>query len=371
MSVLTRRPPPPLPLTVLTGFLGAGKTSLLNALLKDPALSDTAVLINEFGEVGLDHLLVEDVGDGVVLLASGCLCCTIRGDLVDALERLVRGLDNNRLSFSRVVLETTGLADPVPVLQTLLAHPYLSLRFQVAGVVTLVDAVNAMGTLDAHPEAVRQAAVADRLVLTKTDLAPLSSELSARLAVLNPGAPRLDAAKGEARADLLLGRGLYDPNLRGEDVLAWLAADAVDTTTALLQDAHGHWHDPNRHDDRIRAFTLTTEAALPMGTLDTFLDMIRAIHGANLLRLKGLVKIAEQPSRPVVIHAVQHVLHPPVVLPDWPDGDERTRLVVIVRDLDPKVIQAVFDIFTGSIAPDRPDAQAMMDNPLVPFGGRG
>src|ERR1017187_4507548 len=194
-----RRPPEPLPLTVLTGFLGAGKTTLLNRLLKDPALSQTAVIINEFGEISLDHLLVEYVGDNMVLLQSGCLCCTMRGDLVDALETLLRDLDNRRCKFSRVLLETTGLADPAPVLHTAMAHPYLVLRYRLDGVVTVVDAVNGETTLDEDAEAVKQAAVADRIVLTKTDLADAGQceRIMARLRKLNPAAPILDAAKGE------------------------------------------------------------------------------------------------------------------------------------------------------------------------------
>jgi G3E family GTPase len=161
-----RQPAIPIPLTVLTGFLGAGKTTVLNRLLKDPALADTAVIINEFGEVSLDHLLVEYVGDNMLLLQSGCLCCTMRGDLVDGLETLLRDLDNRRCKFSRVLLETTGLADPAPVLQTAMAHPYLVMRYRLDGVVTVVDAVNGETTLDEHAEAVKQAAVADRMVLS-------------------------------------------------------------------------------------------------------------------------------------------------------------------------------------------------------------
>ena len=210
-------PAEPIPLNVLTGFLGAGKTSLLNRLIADPALAETAVIINEFGDVGLDHLLVREISEGVVLLQSGCLCCTLRGDLVDALEQLLRDLDNGRATFRRVILETTGLADPAPVLQTAMAHPYLAMRYRLDGVVTVIDAINGDATLDAHLEAVKQAAVADRIVLTKTDLIDTPERhaacerLKERLRALNPAAPILDAAAGEATPASLLSCGLYDP----------------------------------------------------------------------------------------------------------------------------------------------------------------
>ncbi len=406
----TRGPAEPIPLTVLTGFLGAGKTSLLNRLIVDPALAETAVIINEFGDVGLDHLLVRPIRDGVVLLQSGCLCCTLRGDLVDALEQLLRDLDNGRAVFRRVILETTGLADPAPVLQTAMAHPYLVMRYRLDGVITVVDAVNGEATLDAHLESVKQAAVADRIVLTKTDLlaAPElergKERLAARLRALNPAAPILDAA--EATAARLLACGLFDPERKIPDVKRWLAAEAYAKSghsgagrrpePGIHNHSHGqppgpgvmdsgpranardrndesgsdhHHHDVNRHDDRIRAFSLAADAAIPAAVLEMFLDLLRSAYGPNLLRLKGIVKIKETPGSPLVIHGVQHVFHPAVRLPRWPDGDERTRIVLITRDLDPDAVRRLFDAFLGAAAPDQPDAAALVDNPLVPFGG--
>lgn len=368
-----RGPLPPIPLTLLTGFLGAGKTTLLNNLLSDPALKDTAVIINEFGDVSLDHLMVERVDDEMMVLSSGCLCCTLRGDLVTALEKLLRGLDNGRVSFRRVVIETTGLADPAPILQTAMSHPYLVMRFRLDGVVTLIDAVNGLSTLDEHREAVKQAAVADRLVLTKTDLLgtperiAAKDQLIARLRELNPAAPILDAAKDEATPARLLECGLYKPGEKIPDVKAWLAEEAY--ASAHNHDHHHH-HDVTRHDDRVRSFSLATDKAIPAAVLDLFLELLRSMHGPNLLRMKGIVKIEETPETPVVIHGVQHILHPPARLDQWPDSDHRTRLVFILRDIEPRVVNELFDAFLGTPAPGRPDMAALADNPLVPFGGR-
>jgi G3E family GTPase len=367
-------PAEPIPLIVLTGFLGAGKTSLLNRLVRDPALSETAVIINEFGEIGLDHLLVKSIDDNMVLLQSGCLCCTLRGDLVTALENLLRDLDNNRISFRRVVLETTGLADPAPVLQTAMAHPYLVLRYRLDGVITVVDAVNGAATLDAHMEAVKQVAVADRIVLTKMDLVDTPQrrqardQLLVRLRALNPAAPILDAAAGEATTARLLACGLFDPERKIPDVKRWLAVEAYADASGHGHH-HEHHHDPNRHDERIRAFTLVTESPIPSASFEMFIDLVRSLHGPKLLRLKGIVKLAETPAQPLVIHGVQHIMHPPARLEAWPDADERTRIVLITRDLEPQSVTALFDAFLNRSAPDQADRAALVDNPLIPFGG--
>ncbi len=337
--------PAPLPLQIITGFLGAGKTTLLNTLLKARELSGTVVIVNEFGEVGLDHLLMQGVEDGMILMESGCLCCTIRGDLVNTLEDLLRRRDNGRITpFQRVVIETTGIADPVPILNAVLLHPYLSQRYELDGVVTVVDAVNGAATIEAHQEALRQIAVADRLVITKTDLLPdaaLPRSLDERLLQLNPGALRLNAAKGEALPAALIGLGMFDIAAKPAEIDAWLAVDSVQADHAR------HDHDISRHGADIRSFVLTSDQPVRSQTLDLFWSLLRSTHGPKLLRLKGIVNVAEHPDAPLVLQAAQQVMHPPVALPAWPSGDRRSRLVLIVQGLDPSVVEKLWSAFLG------------------------
>ena len=382
----------PISLSLITGFLGSGKTSLLNKILKDPSMADTAVIINEFGEIGIDHLLVEQVGDNIMELSSGCLCCTIRGDLITTLENFVQNLDEGRMErLSRVVIETTGLADPAPILHTVMLHPYLKLRYQLESVVVLADAINGEETLNAHQEAVRQIAVGDRIVLTKTDLVKSAEEkakleaLKERIYGLNPGAKVIEAQSGEATPSHLFDTGLYNPETKIPDVARWLNEEAYlddqphdhhhhhdhDGHEHHDHDGHHHHHDVNRHGDKIRAFTLSTERPLSTGALDMFLDVLRSAHGPNMLRIKGIVQLKEHPEQPVVVHGVQHVFHPPVTLDKWPDEDHRTRLVFITYDLPESFVRQLFDAFSGALKPDTPDAQAMMDNPLAISGFSG
>ena len=350
----------PVPVTLLTGFLGSGKTTQLNALLNSGALKDAALIINEFGDIGIDHLLIETSDEGIVELSDGCLCCTIRGDLVDTLTRLLnRPLDGQPLA--RIVIETTGLADPAPILHAVMGHPVLSDRLRLDGVVTMVDAINGDATLDAHEEAVKQAAVADRVVVSKADLSEDISELKARLAALNPNALQLSAP---AQAADLFDCGLFDPETRTADVQRWLGQHN--------HHEHDHHHDVNRHDARIRAFTLRSDHAVSATTLSTFIDLLRSAHGPNLLRVKGIIRLAEDPSRPVVIHGVQEIFHPPATLPAWPDDDHSTRMVMITRDLSESFVRKLFDALVGNTAADTPDRAALDENPLaVPgFSGR-
>ena len=324
----------PIPVTVLTGFLGAGKTTLLNRLLKHSDMAGSAVLINEFGEIGLDHLLVEKLDEDAVLLNAGCLCCTIRGDLQRALRDLALKAEGGH-EIRRVLIETTGLADPAPILQTLMSDPVALRSFRLDGVVTVVDAVVGAATLDSQIEAVKQAAVADRLIISKTDIASADqvSALETRLHGLNPGAPIRRVVAGDVAPNFLFGTGGFDPASKIADVTDWLAAEAAH------HHHHGHHHDPNRHDARIQAFGLTFAEPLPWEGLASWLEMLAITRGASILRMKGILNLQGE-DRPVVLHGVQHVFHPPERLAAWPAGNDRqSRLVFILRGLDRAVVE--------------------------------
>ncbi len=369
-----------IPITVLTGFLGSGKTTVLNYMTQQDALSRTLVIINEFGEIGLDHQLMARSTDEVVVeMPSGCLCCTIRGDLARTLReapgRFARG---GKRWFDRVVIETTGLADPAPILNTLMTDAAVAQQYRLDGVVTTIDAVNGSGTLDLQIESVKQAAVADRLLLTKTDLVDKNSlsKLQKRLRVINPAAPQVIAQNGAVDAALLFDAGLYNPETKSLDVQNWLKAEAYDDQHSHHpgggehshsnhdhdhhhhHEHHHHDHDDvNRHDDRIKALCVTIDDPIRAVSLEAWLDVLMMFQGENLLRIKGLINV-EEIEEPLVVHAVQHIFHPPVTLDEWPTDDRRSQIVFITRDIEESTIRESLKVFT----PKRPAKNELQPN---------
>lgn len=332
------------PVTVLTGFLGSGKTTLLNRMLCDPRFADTAVVVNELGAVAIDHLLVRRASENVTVLAGGCVCCSAAGDLVRALRELHGQRASGEIpAFKRVVIETTGLADPAPLLATLVELPLLAARFALAGVVTTVDAELGLATLDAHPEALKQAAVADRLVITKVDRAQSANvtALEERLAAINPGARVLRSTLGDADPAQLFDAGLYRGEARAADAAGWLNAGAY----RRLGEARA-----GAHDERITSFVWRAEEPLDGEGLEEALETLLDLMGDRILRMKGLAHVAGEPG-PRALHAVQHTLYPSARLAAWPDADRSTRIVFIGRGLEESAVAQIFQSFTHAPAP--------------------
>jgi len=327
-----------IPVSVLTGFLGSGKTTVLRHLLRQPEFSRTAVIINEFGEVGLDHELVEASEDSFIELQTGCLCCKIRTDLAQTLQDLLRRRDEGRCTpFDRIVIETSGFAHPAPILQTLMTDANITGRLVLGGVVTTVDAVNGAGTLEREEISQKQVAVADRIVLTKLDLAGSARPvLLRRLEAPNAGAPVLIGDHGRIDSRLAFNSGLYDPRTRSTDVNAWLA-----------QETHGHSH--SRHAD-IKAHAIVRREPIRAVTLTLFLEALTEHCGNDILRLKGIVNILESPDRPAVIHGVQHVFHAPAWLDRWPSDDRSSRIVFITRRVPQRWVEVLLEAIGEEVA---------------------
>lgn len=353
----------PIPFHIVTGFLGAGKTTLINRLLRAEELRDALVIVNEWGEIGLDNLLYERLAGDAILVAGGCVCCALRGDLVDALRDVLARRDAGALPpFARIVLETTGLAEPAPILHALIADPELSARLALAGVTTVVDAVNWRGGVlpppgardagpsDIRPESARQIALADRIVVAKTDLWPAPERaarfaaLTAALRPLNPVAPILDGAAGElSPADFLTAAG---------------ALPAAPAPSPAAPAGHG-----------VRTFVFRSETPIDPADFAQFLSVLGMMLGPRLLRLKGLFALSDRPERPVLVDGVQHVFHPPRVLPRWPDSDRSTRAVLIVEGVAAREAETLWAALTRTPRIDAPDLAALADNPLAPKAG--
>ena len=326
------------PVTVITGFLGSGKTTLIRRLLTHPDMNRIAVIINELGEVGIDHELVEVSSESMKLLANGCLCCSVRTDLQETLRELfIKRRAGEIIDFNRVMIETTGLADPVPVIHSLLTDGMLAAQYRLDGVVTLVDAVNGAGTLDRMVEAVKQVAVADRLVLTKTDLASPAQieQVRSKLAELNASAIMETAVNGELAPSFFIDVG--PRNARESDLSRWLGplASSSETPTYLGQRVLGS------HTANVGSFALWFDTPFTWDSFSRAMDTLTALRGPDLLRVKGLVNIEGEPG-PVVVQGAQHVFHMPARLQAWRDDDHRSRIVFITRGIKREAVEALF-----------------------------
>ena len=329
-----------IPITLLTGFLGAGKTTLLNTLLWQKVFEDAAVFINEFGDVGVDHLLVEKIDEEVLLLDSGCICCSMRGDLPKALRDLFNRAQRKQIPVPRrVIIETTGIADPAPVIYTLLSDHFTAERFRLDGVVTVIAATHGADQIESNVEALKQVVMADRLVISKCDLADAQQieQLAIRLASLNPTAAQLQSSKGSIAAADIVDIGLYDPAGKTPDVAAWLAEAKVSEQASLRRISYGR-NAPRApvHNSEVESFVITFDAPLAWGGVSTTLDTLLQGHGEQILRIKGLVNIQGEPG-PRIVQCLQHTRYPSIRMAAWPDdpayADRKSRLVFITRNL--------------------------------------
>ncbi len=329
-----------LPVSIVTGFLGSGKTTLIGRVLRDPAFARTAVIVNEFGEIGLDHELIASSDETLLALTTGCLCCAVRSDLVATLLDLQARRAAGEIAFDRVLIETSGLADPAPILHALMTDANVTRDYLLDSVITVVDALHGDGALDRHPEARRQAALADRLVLSKTDLAGPAERLRTRLAALNPGAPLLLA-----------------PDIVPADLFAAADRDVRAARLAALPPASARSPFKRaQHTDGITSFALQRGQAVPALALTLLLQALAEHCGARLLRLKGLVQVAEMPGQPALIHGVQHVFAPPEFLARWPSDDHTTRLIFITQGVPPHFPARLLEAIEAEVLEETRDA---------------
>ncbi|HEY6023465.1 MAG TPA: GTP-binding protein [Pseudolabrys sp.] len=341
------------PVSVITGFLGSGKTTLLSRLLADPRMNKAAVIINEFGDVGLDHLLVTTPREDVRLLSSGCLCCSLRGDLVNTLTQLFNERARGAVpDFDRVLVETTGLADPAPVLLTVSADDRLAEVFHVERVITTVDGAHGVGQLDSQPESVKQACVADVLLITKTDVAGRDKVelLRARLNRLNPIALTRDVVRGDVDPDWLF--NIAAPGTPRARDFSHLVEQVDEHAVHHHDHEHDHHNGSSRHGD-IRSFSVVRDDKVTFAGLEVWMGMLGEVRGPDLLRIKGIVNVG---GRPIVVQAVQHMFHPLYELPEWPNDDRRSRIVFITRNVPREQIERTLDALSLDIAPRTGDA---------------
>ncbi|EJF75002.1 CobW family GTP-binding protein [Bartonella birtlesii] len=342
-----------IPLTLITGFLGSGKTTLLNRMLRDPLLADCAVIINEFGEISIDHLLVEKTTEGIIELANGCLCCNLRSDLIDTLTDLINRVQMGNLKpLNRIIIETTGMADPAPILQALLSNRLFMQTLFIDDVLTTFDTLKSISLLEHYPEIHKQLVLADKIILTKTDLIDkkaLSNTLLKTLKRINPTAQIIDVHSDECCSNALISKTLWNKKTENKK--------------------HKQWYNISLHDhahhSTIRAFSLDCEEPIDYNNLDIFLELLKDLYGAKLLRIKAIVALCDDPHRPIVLHGIQTFFHPPIRLPTWPKGITQTRFIIIANDLEKEAIQKLFNAFLNKPAIDTADKTALLNNPLV------